>query len=151
MAQNYTVGTAVLPARSMNAQGKEAPPARAMPFTVESQKLLRAAEAYIQRGKSSELSDEAFESAHFAALRVAGAVIEAVTSGAKTRRVETIWQKLSRVQPEFALFALIFEESASLRTRLELGDVSFLAGGAEAMWLDHAQRFLAQARDSFSV
>lgn len=150
MNRNHSTGTAVLPARAFGVQGKEAAPRHLMPLTVESAKLFRSAEAMLFSARDSDIAAESFEFAHFAALRVAGALIAGKMPGVRTRKPETIWQKLSRLFPELSIFAVVFEESAALRVRLESGDHAFLSEGSAELWIQQAQQFLDSARELFS-
>lgn len=155
MEQIYTVGTAVSPSRRSNAQGKgvtrpvEGRVAH-LPLTVEATRMMKSARSQLRLAEQSVDEFERYSYAHLAALRVAGAVVEAATGGAKSRRVETIWQKLSRVRPELAMWAVVFEESAHLRALAEAGDLTLLRQSGADFWLGQARLFVEQAQQLFA-
>lgn len=145
MKQIHTVGTAVLPAQTTIAQGKgelkgQRAPKR-LPLTITAAKLLRGAQAQLAQAATASEPVDRFEHAHLAALRIAGAVNDAATLGARSRKQENVWQKLARVAPHLAMWALIFEESAAIRVRVEAGDHSDLAGNRADFWLDQTRAF----------
>lgn len=151
MENAYSFGSAVLPARVNREQGKGARGDVSMPLTVEASKLLRSAAIQLEQVESATCANDVFEHAHFSALRVGGALIESATNGARSRKAESFWQKLSRVAPEFATWAVIFEESAALRVRMEAGDTTWLDGGRESFWALSAAQFYAEALKAFGV
>lgn len=155
MRQAQSIGTAVLPAWAAPMQGKgESRPkavAQPLPLTAEAIKLLRGAQAQLSLAGRAGESVDRFEHAHLAALRFAGAVNDAATRGVKTRRQENVWQKLARVAPGLAVWAVVFEESARIRVRVEAGDVRDLDGGRADFWIGQVQFFARDVNEAFGM
>lgn len=88
---------------------------------------------------STEPSDR-FLHAHFAALRAAGAVLEA-SGGARVRgRSANAWDQLSRHAPELASWSARFAQSARVRGALEAGRLDLVDD-------DRAEDLLCAAED----
>lgn len=156
MEQRHTVGTAVSPSRALSVQGKgessvQSREVKILPLTVEAARLLRSAQVQLEQSGAAADEFERYSHAHFAALRLAGAVIESVTGGAKSRRVETIWQKLSRVAPELAVWAVVFEESAVIRASAEAGDLRSLRRTGAEFWCGQARAFQRAVVEMFGA
>ncbi len=152
MTHAHTVGTAVLPARGVLGQEKGKPRSRrAMSLTPESARLMKSARGQLSEAENAAQDADKFEFSHRAALRIAGALIDAESKGARSRKVESIWQRLARLFPEFNEWAIVFEEGALVRVRVLAGDEAPIREGRAAMWLNQTRRFYDEAAQLLGV
>lgn len=153
MSQAQSFGTAVLPAQATPAQGKGESRGRSgelsLPLTSEAIKLLRSARVQLSLANEATEDVDRFEHAHLAALRVAGAVNDSASRGVKSRKQENVWQKLARIVPTLAMWAVVFEESARIRVRVEAGDMRDLEAGRADFWIAQVEAFFSEIQHMF--
>lgn len=83
--------------------------------------LLERCDAELLAGQFSSDPADRFLHAHFAALRAAGAVLEARGKSRVRGQSSNVWQLLGRHVPEFARWVGLFAQSAKFRVALESG------------------------------
>lgn len=102
--------------------------------------LLERCDAEILAAQLSSDPADTFLHAHFAALRAAGAILEARGRAKVRGRGRNVWQLAGEFVPELAEWVRIFSMSARVRAAIEAGDLSAVDAVA-------AERALAAAED----
>ncbi|WP_164983816.1 SAV_6107 family HEPN domain-containing protein [Cellulomonas endophytica] len=109
--------------------------------------LLARADGELVAARLSAEPWEVFTHAHLAALRAAGAVVEARGAMGGRRGVRTVWELLEHAAPELAAWAHHFAAAASLRAAVDAGHLGAVdatrAGDARAA----AEDFVDLARE----
>lgn len=91
------------------------------PLSAAASRLVARADAEILAAQLSTSPADTFLHAHFAALRAAGAVLEASGRARPRGRARNAWDLLSQFVPELASWAGYFADGARLRSAVEAG------------------------------
>ncbi|SFE89250.1 hypothetical protein SAMN04488035_0947 [Flavimobilis marinus] len=110
------------------------------PLPAAASRLVARADAEILAAQLSTSPADTFLHAHFAALRAAGAVLEASGRARPRGRARNAWDLLSQFVPEFASWAGYFADGARLRSAVE-------AGRGDDVSAERAEAALAAAED----
>jgi|GEM_PF-1152811 len=113
--------------------------------------LLRSADAQLELAALATDGFDRFSHAHFAALRLAGSVVESVAGGKRVRRGEMFWQRFARLAPEFGLWAVVFEEGARLRSAMEAGKLDTIRQPDSEYWISQTREFRTQVLLAFGL
>ena len=114
--------------------------AAAPPVSAAAVRLVARADAEILAAQLSTVPADTFLHAHFAALRAAGAVLEARGRAKPRGRARNAWELLSQYVPELGSWAGYFADGARLRSAVE-------AGRGEDVSAERAEAALAAAED----
>jgi hypothetical protein len=126
------------------------PPCRVAPSVVA---LVAAARDRLDAA-SAELRPEArYVGAHLAALRAAAAVVQARSepAGPRGRRLRSVWELLSRVDPELREWAAFFAAGAGKRAAAEAGLPRAVTPGEADQLLRDAGTFITLAAGALGV
>ena len=146
------VSSAVVPARAaIQVRASTRADALHIPFTGSAMRLLRSADAQITQAVEARDVFDTFSHAHYAALRLAGAVVEARVRGKRARKTEGFWEKLARVEPAFSAWSVVFEEAAAVRSAVEAGRADLLDAQEAAYWLSQVRSFRIEVLHAFSL
>ncbi|PFG35895.1 hypothetical protein ATL41_0595 [Flavimobilis soli] len=130
----------VSPVRA-DAEGAEARVGRA------TGRLLERCDAEILAAQLSSDPADTFLHAHFAALRAAGAILEARGRAKVRGRGRNVWQLAGEFVPELAEWVQVFSRSARVRAAIEAGDLSAVDTAVAEQALAAAEDF----RDAVAV
>ncbi|WP_333811162.1 SAV_6107 family HEPN domain-containing protein [Timonella senegalensis] len=114
-------------------------------------KYIKSADTQLGLALTASDGFDRFSHAHFAALRLAGAVVESVVGAKRVRRVEGFWERFARVAPELALWAVIFEEGAQVRAAMESGRLDTISRSDSEYWLNQTREFRVKVLQSFGI
>lgn len=91
-------------------------------------RLLERCDAEILAAQLSSDPADTFLHAHFAALRAAGAILEARGRAKVRGRGRNVWQLAGEFVPELADWVHVFARSARVRAAIEAGDLTAVDG-----------------------
>lgn len=110
-------------------------------------RLLERCDAEILAAQLSSDPADTFLHAHFAALRAAGAILEARGRAKVRGRGRNVWQLAGEFVPELAEWVQVFARSARVRAAIEAGDLSSVDAAVAEQALAAAEDF----RDAVAV
>lgn len=117
------------------------PEVRAVALDRAASRLLERCDAEILAAQLSSDPADTFLHAHFAALRAAGAILEARGRAKVRGRGRNVWQLAGEFVPELADWVHVFARSARVRAAIEAGDVAVVDGIAADDALAAAEDF----------
>lgn len=114
-------------------------------------RLLRAAEVQLRLARRPDDLLEQFSHIHFAALRLAGAVLAVTEVGKRVPRNHSIWDRLENRAPELAGWGPTFARSAQIRAALELGRFDVINRAEALRWYATVEEFRDRVFDWFGL
>ncbi|TXG92762.1 hypothetical protein DW322_15815 [Rhodococcus rhodnii] len=102
--------------------------------------LLRRADGLMAQAYAADVPEERFRAAYLAALRGAGALVDASSTG-RRGAAGGAWVALARAVPEFSGWASWFADHSALRTGVDAG-VRTVTSEAATEFFDETARFL---------
>ena len=103
--------------------------------------LLQGAETQLRLARRPDEVFERFSHTHFAALRLAGAVLAVAETAKRIARGQTTWDRLARCAPELAHWTIAFEKSAKIRAAFESGNFAAIDRVEADRWLEIVEEF----------